>query len=120
MSNENNVHHTFDAASQAIAAHLATHGASFFDELARGSGLLQSQAETALGELVAAGLVKRYDCSVVGLDQSEDMLSRARSRVAVPTVASKLPPFVTLKSTMFPSSPSCEPAGLTSLIVTTT
>jgi demethylmenaquinone methyltransferase/2-methoxy-6-polyprenyl-1,4-benzoquinol methylase len=32
--------------------------------------------------LVAAELVRRYGCSVVGLDQSEQMLSRARSRVA--------------------------------------
>jgi len=45
------------SSAQAIAAFLSAHGASFFDELARGSGLLQSQAETALGELVAAGLV---------------------------------------------------------------
>ncbi|HMA10375.1 MAG TPA: hypothetical protein VKO83_00715, partial [Steroidobacteraceae bacterium] len=36
---------------------LAARGASFFDELLRGAGLLQSQAEGALGELVAAGLV---------------------------------------------------------------
>jgi ATP-dependent Lhr-like helicase len=36
---------------------LAIRGASFFDELMRGAGLLQSQAESALGELVAAGLV---------------------------------------------------------------
>jgi ATP-dependent Lhr-like helicase len=42
--------------AQAIAGHLAAQGASFFDELARGSGLLQSQAEAALGELVAAGM----------------------------------------------------------------
>ncbi len=32
--------------------------------------------------LVAAELVRRYGCSVVGLDQSEQMLARARSRVA--------------------------------------
>ncbi|MFP5348358.1 MAG: ATP-dependent DNA helicase, partial [Gammaproteobacteria bacterium] len=41
----------------AIAAYLRTHGASFFDEMAAGAGLLRSQAEAALGELVAAGLV---------------------------------------------------------------
>jgi ATP-dependent Lhr-like helicase len=45
------------AQAQAIAAQLTTHGASFFDELMRGSRLLQAQAESALGELVAAGLV---------------------------------------------------------------
>ena len=43
--------------AQAIASQLASRGASFFDELMRGSGLLQAQAESALGELVAAGLV---------------------------------------------------------------
>jgi demethylmenaquinone methyltransferase/2-methoxy-6-polyprenyl-1,4-benzoquinol methylase len=32
--------------------------------------------------LVAAALVARYGCSVVGLDQSEQMLARARQRVA--------------------------------------
>jgi demethylmenaquinone methyltransferase / 2-methoxy-6-polyprenyl-1,4-benzoquinol methylase len=32
--------------------------------------------------LVAAELVRRYGCSVVGLDQSKDMLSRARRRLA--------------------------------------
>jgi ATP-dependent Lhr-like helicase len=43
--------------AQAIAEQLAARGASFFDELMRGAGLLQAQAESALGELVAAGLV---------------------------------------------------------------
>ncbi len=45
------------AGAQAVASMLATRGASFFDEIARASGLLQTQAENALGELVAAGLV---------------------------------------------------------------
>ena len=36
---------------------LEVHGASFFDDIVSGTRLLQSQAETALGELVAAGLV---------------------------------------------------------------
>jgi ATP-dependent helicase Lhr and Lhr-like helicase len=40
-----------------VAQFLGTHGASFFDELAAGSGLLPSQAEEALAELVAFGLV---------------------------------------------------------------
>jgi ATP-dependent Lhr-like helicase len=48
---------TLSSSAQAIAEQLAARGASFFDELMRGSGLLQSQAESALGELVAAGLV---------------------------------------------------------------
>jgi ATP-dependent Lhr-like helicase len=41
----------------AIAAYLQQHGASFFDEIMRGVGLLQSQAEGAVAELVAAGCV---------------------------------------------------------------
>jgi len=45
------------SSAQAIAEQLAARGASFFDELMRGAGLLQAQAESALGELVAAGLV---------------------------------------------------------------
>ena len=36
--------------------------------------------------LVATELVRRYGCSVVGLDQSEAMLSRARRRLARETV----------------------------------
>jgi demethylmenaquinone methyltransferase/2-methoxy-6-polyprenyl-1,4-benzoquinol methylase len=32
--------------------------------------------------MVAEALVRRYDCAVVGLDQSEAMLARARARVA--------------------------------------
>ncbi len=32
--------------------------------------------------LMAAELVRRYDCSVVGFDQSEEMLARARRRLA--------------------------------------
>jgi len=36
---------------------LQTHGASFFEEIADGTGLLKVQVEEALGELVALGLV---------------------------------------------------------------
>jgi len=36
---------------------LAAHGASFFDDIVHGTGLLKSQTEEALAELVAAGLV---------------------------------------------------------------
>jgi ATP-dependent Lhr-like helicase len=45
------------APAQRLAAHLASHGASFFDEITAGTGLLVSQAEEALAELVALGLV---------------------------------------------------------------
>src|SRR5256885_1681979 len=43
--------------AQRVAQYLSSHGASFFDEIAPGSSLLPSQAEEALGELVALGLV---------------------------------------------------------------
>ena len=43
--------------AQAVAEHLRAHGASFFDELREGTGLLRSQTEEALAELVAIGLV---------------------------------------------------------------
>ncbi|HTD10776.1 MAG TPA: hypothetical protein VK676_01790, partial [Steroidobacteraceae bacterium] len=45
------------AAAQRAADHLSQHGASFFDEIASGTGLLPSQAQEALAELVALGLV---------------------------------------------------------------
>jgi ATP-dependent Lhr-like helicase len=43
--------------AQRVAQYLAANGASFFDEIAAGSALLPTQAEEALGELVALGLV---------------------------------------------------------------
>ncbi|MEJ2478571.1 MAG: DEAD/DEAH box helicase [Acidihalobacter sp.] len=45
------------AAARAVAASIREHGASFFDELLDGSGLLRAQVEEALAELVATGLV---------------------------------------------------------------
>ncbi len=43
--------------AQSVADYIRTHGASFFDDLAEGAGLLPSQAEEALAELVALGIV---------------------------------------------------------------
>lgn len=43
--------------AQIVAAYLGTHGASFFDDILHGSGLMKSQAEEALAELVGAGLL---------------------------------------------------------------
>ncbi len=43
--------------AQSVADHLRAHGASFFDDVVGGTGLLKTQAEEALGELVAAGLI---------------------------------------------------------------
>ncbi len=45
------------AGGERVADYLSAHGASFFDELPAGTGLLPSQAEAALAELVALGLV---------------------------------------------------------------
>jgi ATP-dependent Lhr-like helicase len=43
--------------ARAVADCIREHGASFFDELAEGSGLLRPQVEEALAELVALGVV---------------------------------------------------------------
>jgi ATP-dependent helicase Lhr and Lhr-like helicase len=43
--------------AQLVLDHIRAHGASFFDELVDGTGLLRSQVEEALGELVTLGLV---------------------------------------------------------------
>ena len=43
--------------AQVVADYIRLHGASFFDEIADGSGLLPTQAEEALAELVALGIV---------------------------------------------------------------
>jgi ATP-dependent Lhr-like helicase len=43
--------------AQAVADYIRAHGASFFDELVEGTGLLRTQVEEALAELVALGLV---------------------------------------------------------------
>jgi ATP-dependent helicase Lhr and Lhr-like helicase len=75
------------SSAAAIASLLATRGASFFDELMRGSGLLQSQAENALGELVAAGLVSADSFGglralLLPLDRKRKLAARGR-RVAL-------------------------------------
>jgi ATP-dependent helicase Lhr and Lhr-like helicase len=44
--------------SRAVAEYLRRHGASFFEELASGTGLLKSETEEALRELVALGKVQ--------------------------------------------------------------
>lgn len=43
--------------ARAVFEHLRGHGASFFDEIAHATGLLQVELEVALGELVARGLI---------------------------------------------------------------
>ncbi|HWN82968.1 MAG TPA: hypothetical protein VNM87_12780, partial [Candidatus Udaeobacter sp.] len=44
------------AGTRAVRDYLAAHGATFFDEIVRGTGLLRTQVEEALGDLVAGGL----------------------------------------------------------------
>ena len=41
--------------AQTVADYLEHHGASFFEEISSGTGLLKSETEEALGELVALG-----------------------------------------------------------------
>jgi ATP-dependent Lhr-like helicase len=43
--------------AQAVADYIRQHGASFFEELVEGTGLLRTQVEEALAELVALGVV---------------------------------------------------------------
>jgi ATP-dependent Lhr-like helicase len=43
------------ARAQAVVNHLRQHGASFYDEIVQGTGLLRTQVEEALAELVAVG-----------------------------------------------------------------
>jgi ATP-dependent Lhr-like helicase len=45
------------AKAHVVADYIQTHGASFFDEISYTAGLLPSQAEEALAELVALGIV---------------------------------------------------------------
>jgi ATP-dependent Lhr-like helicase len=42
--------------AQAVVNHLRQHGASFYDEIVEGTGLLRTQVEEALAELVALGV----------------------------------------------------------------
>jgi ATP-dependent Lhr-like helicase len=74
-------------AATAMKEYLQTHGASFFDEIAHGSKLLNSQAEDALSELVAAGLVTSDSFSglralLIPQDKKRRMAARGR-RIAL-------------------------------------
>jgi ATP-dependent Lhr-like helicase len=67
--------------------YLQAHGASFFDEIATGSKLLNAQAEDALAELVAAGLVTSDSFSglralLIPQDKKRRMAARGR-RIAL-------------------------------------
>jgi ATP-dependent Lhr-like helicase len=70
-----------------LCDYLAEHGASFFDDLVSGTRLLRSQAETALGELVSAGLVNADSYSglralLIPSDKKRQLVARRR-RVAL-------------------------------------
>jgi demethylmenaquinone methyltransferase / 2-methoxy-6-polyprenyl-1,4-benzoquinol methylase len=54
--------------------------------------------------LVAAELVRRYGCSVVGVDQSEDMLGRARRRLSREPQLAKQIDLVTAEAERLPFS----------------
>jgi ATP-dependent Lhr-like helicase len=71
----------------AVQQHLEAQGASFFDDIVSGSRLLRSQAETALAELVAAGLVNSDSYSglralLIPSDRKRKLAARRR-RVAL-------------------------------------
>jgi ATP-dependent helicase Lhr and Lhr-like helicase len=75
--------------AQRVAAHLAEHGASFFDEIASGTRLLRTELEEGLSELVVRG---RINCdSYAGLrallvppsKRAGAASSRRRSRIAL-------------------------------------
>ena len=73
--------------ARALQDYLSTHGASFFDDMVAGTSLLRSQAETALGELVSAGLVNADSYSglralLIPSDKKRQMVARGR-RVAL-------------------------------------
>jgi ATP-dependent Lhr-like helicase len=73
--------------ARALFDYLTAHGASFFDDLVSGTRLLRSQAETALGELVSAGLVNADSYSglralLIPSDKKRQLVARRR-RVAL-------------------------------------
>jgi ATP-dependent Lhr-like helicase len=73
--------------ARALHDYFVTHGASFFDDLVGGTNLLRSQAETALGELVSAGLVNADSYSglralLIPSDKKRQLIARRR-RVAL-------------------------------------
>jgi ATP-dependent Lhr-like helicase len=73
--------------ARALHEYLASHGASFFDDMVSGTTLLRAQAETALGELVSAGLVNADSFSglralLIPQDKKRQLAARRR-RVAL-------------------------------------
>jgi ATP-dependent Lhr-like helicase len=74
-------------AARTLHDYFVEHGASFFDDLVSGTNLLRSQAETALGELVSAGLVNADSYSglralLIPSDKRRQLIARRR-RIAL-------------------------------------
>ncbi|HWW20996.1 MAG TPA: helicase-related protein, partial [Steroidobacteraceae bacterium] len=74
------------AYARAMADYLQCHGASFFDEMLQGTGLLQAHAESALAELVAAGLASADSFGglralLMPLQRKRQLAARGRRRV---------------------------------------
>ena len=73
--------------AQAVLDYIREHGASFFDELAEGTGLLCPEAEDALAELVALGIVNSDSFGglralLVPADQRRSSAGQRRRRAA--------------------------------------
>jgi ATP-dependent Lhr-like helicase len=73
--------------ARALAEYLREQGASFFDDMVGGTTLLRAQAETALGELVSAGLVNADSFSglralLIPSDKKRQLATRRR-RIAL-------------------------------------
>jgi ATP-dependent Lhr-like helicase len=73
------------ARGQQVADFIGAHGASFFEEIVEGTGLLRTQVEEALGELVALGLVNcdsfgGLRALLVPTDRRRPLGGRARRR----------------------------------------
>jgi ATP-dependent helicase Lhr and Lhr-like helicase len=78
---------SLSASARALLEHLQRFGASFFDELREGAGLLPAQAEDGLAELVAAGLVSADSFAglralLLPLERKRRLASRGR-RIAL-------------------------------------
>jgi ATP-dependent helicase Lhr and Lhr-like helicase len=74
-------------AARALHDYFVANGASFFDDLVSGTNLLRSQAETALGELVSAGLINADSYSglralLIPSDKRRQLIARRR-RIAL-------------------------------------
>jgi ATP-dependent Lhr-like helicase len=74
------------AYARVMAEYLQRHGASFFDEMLQGTGLLQAHGESALSELVAAGLASADSFGglralLMPLQRKRQLAARGRRRV---------------------------------------